>query len=131
MPLEFIVSSAKKNPLPRVQDFRFKNAPSYPGKIGASQPQQIQEEEEVSKDTNVYVNGEDVSSTQRRLRGRSTSINAIATEIESVAQVKNVPFRDISWEKCKCLKQEGNRLFCTKFTCLCVKNKCPKNIIEC
>lgn len=61
---------------------------------------------------------------------RGTSITGIARGIESSSSVANVPGAVVSWEKCKCLKRSGEKLFCTKFMGLCVQDKCPKKYIE-
>ena len=62
--------------------------------------------------------------------GSGTSVTAILREIELSTSVSNLPLSEVSWEKCKCLKRAGEKLFCTKFVRLCVQDKCPKKYIE-
>ncbi len=61
---------------------------------------------------------------------RGTSITAIAKNMGSSANRVNMPGAEVSWEKCRCLKRGGEKLFCTKFFALCAKEKCPKKYIE-
>ena len=60
----------------------------------------------------------------------STSINAIAKELELKNSLNVVSNTQVSWESCKCLKRSAEKLFCTKFFSLCAKDSCPKRYIE-
>jgi hypothetical protein len=46
----------------------------------------------------------------------ATQIQGIGVAIES---------ETAKWEECKALKQSGERCFCTMYTSLCAKEKCP------
>jgi hypothetical protein len=58
--------------------------------------------------------------------GRNSSTNGSSIIRGIMDSRKSGEGFNVSWERCKHLKQSGNSTFCTVYFSLCAKNKCPK-----
>ena len=112
MPLESFISAVQKAKQHTVQKKRYDPSKPIPNLIDPT------------------VGSQDPIKLYSPKPSPSTSINAIARDLEAKNNLRNGAINEVSWDNCLSLKRCGEKLFCLKFHALCAQSKCPKHVIE-